>query len=113
MFKFSTKIKPFFPIHFLAGESSLIEELRDQEVQKGSPATLTAGILCTGKEPKITWKKDGKVLGRGRARMTYDKGIVALKYVRTDYEDSGKYTVHIETESGVIESSAKLDIAGK
>ncbi|CAB3987776.1 triple functional domain -like [Paramuricea clavata] len=94
-----------------AGQSSFIEELQDQQVQKGSPVTLTAKISSTGTEPKITWKKDAKVLGRGRARMTYDKGTLTLKYARTDYEDTGVYTVEVDTGSNVIESSANLEIA--
>ena len=97
---------------FLAGKSSFIEELQDQEIQKGSPVTLTAKISSTGTEPKITWKKDTQVLGRGRARMTYDKGTLTLKYARTDYEDAGVYTVEVDTGSGVVKSSAKLEIAG-
>ena len=44
--------------------------------------------------------------------MTYEKGTLTLKYVRTDYEDAGLYTVEVDTGSGVIQSSAKLEIAG-
>jgi hypothetical protein len=44
--------------------------------------------------------------------LTYDKGTVTLKYARTDYEDTGVYTVAIDTGSDVIESSANLEIAG-
>ena len=95
-----------------ASKSSFIEELEDQEVQKGSPVTLTAKISNTGADPKITWEKDGKVLGRGRARMVYDKGTASLKFARTDYEDSGRYTVKVDTGSGAAESSATLEISG-
>ena len=44
--------------------------------------------------------------------MVYEKGTATLKYVRTDYEDAGLYTVEIDTGLGVIESSAKIEIAG-
>jgi hypothetical protein len=101
-----------YHIQLLTGQSSFVEELQDQQIQKGTPVTLTAKMSSTGADPKITWKKDGKVLGRGRARMTYEKGTATLKYVRTDYEDAGLYTVEIDTGSGVIESSANIEIAG-
>lgn len=67
----------------------------------------------TGTEPKITWKKDGKVIGRGRARMFYDKGAATLKYARADYGDAGVYTVEIDNGSGTNESSATIEVSGK
>ncbi len=44
--------------------------------------------------------------------MLYEKGTATLKFVRTDYEDAGLYTVEIDAGSGVIQSSANLEIAG-
>ena len=82
-------------------------------MEKGSALTLTAKVTSTGAEPKITWKKDGQALTRGRARMAYEKGIATLKYTRADYGDSGVYTVQIDNGSAVNESSATIEVSGK
>ena len=96
-----------------AEPSLLIEDLQNQHINRWAALTLTVKVKNTATKPKIVWKKDGRILGMGRARMTYDKGVAALKIMRAENNDAGVYTVEIESGSEKCQSSATVEITGK
>ena len=81
-------------------------------MNKWGALTLTAKVKNSNTKPKVVWKKDGKIVQMGRARMTYDKGIVSLKIMRCEINDGGMYSVAIESGLEKCESSASVEITG-
>ena len=108
------KQNTFFMLYNLEPEPSLlIEELQNQQINKWAALTLTVKVKNSATKPKIVWKKDGRTVGMGRVRVTYDKGVATLKIMRAENNDAGVYTVEIESGLEKCQSSATVEITGK
>ena len=91
------------------------EKLRDVKIRVEENALFEATFKRgEGSMPKTTWKKEGKGMEESkRIKMSMVNTKITMKVIKTQMDDTGRYSVRMENEHGSTECAAQLIIIGK